>query len=173
MKKFNIKENLDLYKGLKPGIVYIAFENENPIEKEFAGDPIYKNRYIGKTKKQTSCRKSKNNNMFITKISICEHCGTFKASKQLKKSICSSCLRKINNSKMLKRYYKNKANPAKKLEPEPLYNSIYLSSYNEIAIKSMARKITGEYQKVTDEHLNSLVYPDTFDDVLINSRLCA
>ena len=109
-----IRENYSLYDDLTPGLIYVVFDREKPLLED--SNFIYKQVYVDdkgnitkkrmdKTDQTTQRRVSERGNLFVTKIAICELCGTMKAAKGLKKPTCTSCLHTQRNRVNLNRYY--------------------------------------------------------------------
>ena len=109
-----IRENYSLYDDLTPGLIYVVFDREKPLLED--SNFIYKQVYVDdkgnitkkrmdKTDQTTQRRVSKKGNIFVTKIAICELCGTMRAARGLKKPTCTSCLHTQRNRVNLNRYY--------------------------------------------------------------------
>ena len=117
-----IQNHKHIYKLIEPGEIYLLFENEEPLPMFKAGVALYNYKYIktgeyehNKTKRE---RVSENGNAFITKIGICERCGTFKEGKKIRKSLCKGCLLDIKVQKEINKACKESA-PEVKIKQEP------------------------------------------------------
>ena len=78
--KIWIKDHLDFFKGLEPGVKYAVFFNEDPIID-----------IINPNAKEGTARISKKGNKLQTKIRICPGCGKFQASSCLRLDLCTEC----------------------------------------------------------------------------------
>jgi len=155
-------ENQELFKGLIPGEIYICFENEEPALNKTAGKPKYKSIYKkdrSGRKRHTTKRVSENGNFLYMKIGICKNCGSFKASKKLKKAICNECITKERNEKMRLRHYQTSDKKKKRIE------RFKKSKEKKKTAFDIAFDITGYYPRVSECHMEKLIYPDVFDDI--------
>lgn len=119
-----IEKNKALYKELEPGKMYIIFENQKPIEYIRGERYKYKAVRTGKkgSRKGTRRMVSPTGNFFITKIAICEICGTYKASKKLKTSMCLKCATDATSSRFYHTVIKKK--PVPELITDKLYKDL-------------------------------------------------
>ena len=136
------EENKHLYEDLEAGTLYRIFEDEPPV---LASE----SKVYYKSKKGVS----KNGNVYICKIGVCEDCGRLIAASRLRACLCDDC-QSDRHAEQIRNYYYNHRTLKEKKPPKP-------KPKKSLTAIQIARKITGIYiPKKRDE-----VYPDVYDEV--------